>query len=311
MARINLNSVQNANCLKKCNKEARKNQTENDLCKGVKAVHDDLPIRCVGMWAEQKIYLLYQYFGIFTKGMKDKWLGKLNYIEICSGPGRCINRDSGTEIDGTALCILKHDAYKYLNKALFFDFNKTVVDVLNQRIGTSKVVNAQAFVADYNKTDELCAIIIREISKDSLNIVFIDPTDCSVPFELLRKIKETLPNVDFIINVATGTDFNRNIPMAFENPERAKKYCQFLGNDNFFTDPNNIKLCQKRDFNNLRIQFRDTYMQSLRSIGYQYFDMEVIKHYYDILFAACHKTAIKFWNSATAIKYDGQRTIDF
>ena len=308
VARINLNPLQSTDCSKKCNKEARKTKTENDLCE-IRSVQDGLPVRCVGEWAERKIYLLYQYFGIFTVGMKDKWRGKLNYIEICSGPGRCINRSSGTEIDGTALSILKHDAYTHLNKALFFDLNKKVIETLNKRIATLGVVNAKAYEADYNKAEELCAIIASEVDQDSLNIVFIDPTDCSVPFSLLRKIKETLPNVDFIINVATGTDFNRNIGQVFENTGRANKYCQFLGNDGFFVDINNTALCKKGDWESLRTKFRETYRQSLSNIGYQHFGTKRIEHYYDILFAAKHPTAIKFWESATATDYDGQRTL--
>jgi three-Cys-motif partner protein len=306
VARINLNPLQNADCSRKCNKEARKTKTENDLC-DIKSMQDGLPVRCVGEWAEQKIYLLYQYFGIFTVGMKNKW--KLNYIEICSGPGRCINRSSGNEIDGTALSILKHDAYKHLNRALFFDFSEAVVDVLNQRITALDVENAKAYIADYNKADELCAMIMSEIGKESLNIVFIDPTDCSVPFSLLRKIKETLPNVDFIINIATGTDFNRNIGQAFENPERANKYCRFLGDEDFFVDLDNIALCKKRDWESLRTKFREAYKQSLSNIGYQRFGTKRIQHYYDILFATKHPTAMNFWNSATATEYDGQRTM--
>lgn len=310
MSRINLNPVLNNSCQRKCNKETRKDKTENDLCE-VLSEQDNLPVRCVGGWAEQKIYLLYQYFGIFTVGMKDKWPKRLNYIEICSGSGRCISRTSGTEIDGTALSILKHDAYKYINKALFFDFNQKVVDVLNQRIRTLGVQNAKAYVADYNKENELCNLIRSELKNDSLNIVFIDPTDCSVPFSLLKRIKETLSNVDFIINVATGTDFNRNIPMAFKDANRAIKYCHFLGNNTFFADPDNIDLAKHGDWDRLRIKFRETYMMSLRNIDYQHFDIKTIKHYYDILFAAKHKTAIDFWRKATAIEYTGQRAFDF
>lgn len=245
MVRINLNTQSNPDCQKKCNKEARKKITENDLCSHVKSVQDGLPVRCVGQWAEKKIYLLYQYFGIFAEGMKKKWSSKLNYIEICSGPGRCINRETGAEIDGTALAILQHKAFAHLNKALFFDFSPDVVNVLSRRIASLNVPKAKAFVADYNKANELCAIILSEIQPESLNLVFIDPTDCSVPFNLIRRIKETLPNVDFIINVATGTDFNRNVPMAINNPDRADKYRNFLNSDTFFADQINIDLCKR------------------------------------------------------------------
>ena len=111
----------NARCQTKCNKGARKEITDNDLCTDVQSVIDGLPIRCVGDWAVEKIFMLVQYFGIFSNGMKNKWAGKLNYIEICSGPGRCINRTSGDEFNGTSMAILEHPAFQNVYKALFFD----------------------------------------------------------------------------------------------------------------------------------------------------------------------------------------------
>ena len=308
MTRIELNSKQNALCNKKCNKQLRKSVTENDLCTMVTSVDDGLPVRCVGEWAEKKIYLLSQYFGIFSEGMKNNW--ELNYIEICSGPGRCIIRTNGSEIDGTALCILKHKSFKNIKKAMFFDYNKNVIDVLNQRIEQIGVTNAKAIFADYNKAEELCSIIESETLPTSLNLIFIDPTDCSVPFELIKKIKKTIPRVDFIINVATGSDFNRNIPMAFQNEERAKKYEKFLGNDLFFKDLTNIELYERSKFPILREKFRSTYQNSLKKCGINLFDIELVEHYYDILFAASNQRALEFWNKATKkIKYDGQRSL--
>jgi hemoglobin-like flavoprotein len=40
-----------------------------------------------------------------------------------------------------------------------------------------------------------------------------------------------------------------------------------------------------------------------------HFDIELVNHYYDILFAAAHPKALEFWNKATEIKYDGQRSL--
>ena len=309
MARINLNTKSNGSCLKQCNKELRQTNTENDLCTKLNSIDDNLAVRCVGEWAEQKIYFLYQYFGIFSEGMKNKWKNNINYVEICSGPGRCINRKNGDELDGTALSILKHKSFVNINKAFFFDFNETVVDVLNQRIKNIGITNAKALVADYYNADDLCSKIYAEISNTSLNLVFIDPTDCSVPFQLIQKIKNTLPNVDFIINVATGTDFNRNIPMAFQDKERAKKYITFLGDDSFFVDSNNKTLCKNKEYEKLRECFRTSYQSSLQRIGFNYFDIQLIEHYYDILFAASHSRAMDFWKKATKIKHDGQKEL--
>jgi three-Cys-motif partner protein len=171
------------------------------------------------------------------------------------------------------------------------------------------VKNAKTLIADYNNAKDICTKIKSEINPKNLNLILIDPTDCSVPFELIKNLKTELNNVDFIINIATGTDFNRNIPMAFQNEERAKKYGSFLGNDSFFTDFTNRELCKVSDFQKLRENFRIAYQNSLMKIGLKYFSLKSVNHYYDILFAAGHPQAIKFWQQATKIEYDGQRTL--
>lgn len=232
--RLDLGYAQNLNCKQGCNKSDRLDFTENELCTEAISVVDSLPIRCVGEWATQKIYYLVQYFGIFANGMKNKWGGKLNYIEICCGPGRCIARENGIEFDGTALSIIKHNAFQHLNKALFFDINKEVVDTLNKRISKTGINNAKAIVGNYNEPENIRKNIQNEIQKNSLNLIFIDPTDCSVPFTLIKTIKETLTKVDFIINLASGTDFNRNVINSFLKPESystsINKYSLFLNN---------------------------------------------------------------------------------
>lgn len=309
--RIKLNEINNPACKKGCNKDERREITENDLCSDVFSEIDGLPVRCVGPWAKQKIYLLVQYFGIFSNAMKKKWYGKLNYIEICSGPGRCIDREDGLEFNGTSLSIIEHPAFSNINKALFFDFNNEVVSTLNKRITKRIINNAFAFNADFNKPIELCKIISDEINTNSLNIVFIDPTDCSIPFSLIKEIKKSIKNVDFIINIASGTDFNRNVKGVLLNkyPNLILKYSNFLNNIDFFENEINIKNAKSDKFVELRNGFRECYINSLKTIGYKYFDFERIKQFYDILFATENKKGIEFWNKAKSIKFDGQRKL--
>ena len=311
--RLDLNYIQNNKCQKGCNKYERKEITENDLCVGTISSQDNLPIRCVGKWATQKIYYLAQYFGIFSNGMKNKWNGELNYIEICSGPGRCVAREDGMEFDGTALSIIKNDAFKNIKNALFFDFNDVVVNTLNTRIEKLGISNAKALFGDYSDPVSLCNQIQESINGNSLNLVFIDPTDCSVPFSLIRQIKQVLPNADLIINLASGTDYNRNIINALLKQESftktVSKYSKFLGSADFFRDSVNINLAKEKRNIDLRNNFRENYKNSLREIGYEYFDYKRIEHYYDLLFASKHKIGLTFWKNASKIKFDGQRQL--
>jgi len=311
--RLELDYTQNVNCHKGCNKINRKEITENDLCTATDSSLDNLPIRCVGKWAIQKIYHLVQYFGIFSNGMKDKWKGELNYIEICSGPGRCVARENGLEFDGTALSIIKHDAFKNIKRAMFFDFSSVVIDTLNQRIKKLGITNAQALIGDYSQPRILCDKIKHVVNPYSLNLVFIDPTDCSVPFSLIVNIKEVLPNADLIINLASGTDYNRNIINALLKPESysktISKYTRFLGSADFFKNSVNIKFATEKRNMDLRNNFRDSYTQSLNTIGYEHFAFKRIEHYYDLLFASKHERGLAFWEKANKIKYDGQRQL--
>ena len=309
-SRLDLNRDNNSLCIKNCNKEARQKMSENDMCLTVKSVRDNLPVRCVGEWAEEKIYLLYQYFGIFAGGMKNKW--KLNYIEICSGPGRCINRSSGQEFDGTSISILQHKTFDNINRALFYDYSDTVVETLNQRIsnlGLSKKATAKH--GDYNNPISICDDL-KKLDGNSLNLVLIDPTDCSVPFSLLKEISSCLSRFDLIINVATNTDFNRNIPMAFSDQSRAEKYIRFLGSKDYFESKQNQALYEMKDYTTLRQCFRESYKQSLQKIGFNYFDYTPIRNFYDILFATSNSKGIEFWQKATKyIDSTGQRSLLF
>jgi hypothetical protein len=115
-----LRSSQNSGCITKCNRDDRKLVTEDDICLLTLSVLDSGPVRCVGDWAYEKIHWLTRYFDIFSTGMRDHWEG-LNYIEICSGPGRCILRESGEEVDGTALSIINSSSFAIISKGLFID----------------------------------------------------------------------------------------------------------------------------------------------------------------------------------------------
>lgn len=308
---IDIEEIINPNCEKKCNRKRRHEITEEDLCNETRSVIDNLAIRCVGEWAHEKIHHLVNYFNIFTIGMKDKWEGNIYYIEICSGPGRCINRKNGYEFNGTSLCIVQNPAFQFLKKAIFFDYNSLVVDTLNERFRKKHITKAHAYLGDYNKPDQICDHIMSETQGRGLFLIFIDPTDCSVPFELVRNLRRRINNIDFIINLPIGFDFNRNIGNAINSPETHKrvieKYITFLGSDNIFRDNHLLK----SDSLGRRNIFREYYLESFRKIGYKHFSFKRIRNYYDLVFATSHVKGKEFWEKANRTEFDGQRLLVF
>ncbi|MCK9414918.1 MAG: hypothetical protein M0Q53_21670, partial [Prolixibacteraceae bacterium] len=166
-----------------------------------------------------------------------------------------------------------------------------------------------ALFGDYNDPNKICDDIIRETNGIGLYLVFIDPTDCSIPFNLLKVLKERLRNVDFIVNFAIKTDFNRNIKNAIQYPDTHQnvinKYKSFLGSSEFFFN-NNINTAPSLE---LRKLFREAYINSLKKIGYQFFDFKPIENYYDLIFASSNERGIDFWRKANKIEFDGQRQL--
>jgi three-Cys-motif partner protein len=311
--RLNLREIANPGCMN-CGPTDRKEYLENGLCTTTQSVLDQLPVRCVGEWAYEKIYWLVQYFGIFAQGMKDSWHG-LNYIEICSGPGRCIRRSTGTrmEMDGTALSIIAQPGFQLLTKALFIDADQTVVNALNSRIVNAKASNkAGAIIGDFNHSDDL-AQSMGQLPIGCLNLVFFDPTECDLPFSTVQAIVRKLRNVDLIINVAIHTDANRNLANAITKPNYEKlraKYETFLGSRGFCQRPDVIAKAQAGDHESLRRLFMDEYRKRLANERYIHTAEKSVRHYYHLLFASRSPKGLEFWNKACKIDPYNQRELD-
>lgn len=243
--------------------------------------------------------------------MSKKWVG-LNYVEICSGPGRCITRQDRKEIDGTAMAIIRHKHFPKLRKGIFIDASPRVVDILNRRItdlGASHI--AEAVVGDYGDAAGLCRTLNR-LPDSCLNLVFIDPTECDVPFSTIQRIVAHLQNADLLINVAIGTDVNRNIASAATDPAFArarKKYETFLGIPGFCSRPDVVALAKLADHDDLKRKFADAYKDQLHTLGYVHTDIRAVRHYYYLLFASRSPTGLDFWTKACAIDPDNQRQL--
>ena len=48
---------------------------------------DGLIVRDSGSWVDDKLYYLGRYLKIFSVGMKNKWAGRLYYVDLLAGPG--------------------------------------------------------------------------------------------------------------------------------------------------------------------------------------------------------------------------------
>ena len=281
------------------NSEARDKFLNEGIC-DIPSAFDGLPIRCVGNWANDKIYYLTQYFGIFATGMHKQWPGGLYYIELCSGPGRCSMRN-GYEQDGTALAVVNHPSFKYLKQAVFIDYNKNAVDILNKRIENLGKANARAVLGNYYDAQSIINSIGNQ-GRWCLSLCLIDPTDCSVPFSTIEEIyKATNGKCDFIISFFDKTDFGRNCKMAATLPTHKSlkdKYHRFLGNTHFFERQDIIDLANQGNNDKIVDEFKSAYKMSLSNLGLLYTDEVSVGNLYHLLFATGNSRGVDFWKKA-------------
>lgn len=305
---VNLNEYDLPSC-KRCSNSGQRLAGEDGICPEVRSVLDGEILRCVGPWAHEKIFYLVRYFHIFAKGMFNKWNGNLRYIEVCSGPGRCSNRE-GVEQDGTALAIVKHDTFKYVQRALFIDYNESVVNVLNQRIVKLGIDNkATALVGDFNQPTELFKVIKND-AFNGLSLCLIDPTECNIPFESIRQIYlATNRKCDFLISVFDGVDFMRNAVAATLDPAYSKvkkKYEDFLGDSKFFAREDVKDAAKRNSSKDITIIFRRVYQEKFASLGLMYCDWKPVKNFYHLFYVSANPRGLDFWKKSCAVEPTGQ-----
>lgn len=303
---IELRRVPLKSCKQCPNRDMRDENNENGLCGLNPSSLDNLPLRCVGEWANDKIYYLVQYFGIFSVGMKEKW--DLRYLEICSGPGRCSTRD-GYEQDGTALAIINHPAFKYIRDAIFIDHDSEAVRILNQRIeNDGQRAKATAYIGDYNDSSSICSKLINDFS--GLTLCLIDPTDCSVPFSTIQDIYTSCSGkCDFIVSIFDKSDFNRNAVNVTLDPKYKnlrEKYEQFLGDEAFFNRPDIVMNAQANNCAYIREQFNSRYGERLSELGLSHQGKISISTYYHLLFVSSHRLGLEFWKKSSKYNRQGQ-----
>jgi three-Cys-motif partner protein len=180
-----------------------KKNAHEGICSVLKG-SDGLPVRCVGLWAKDKYFYLGRYFDIFTAAMKDKW--ELCYIDLFAGCGKCRVRETGEEIDGSALLSL---SLRYPFKGYFLvDSNPDVIESLKNRIDKMSLKSRVNIIpGDCNENIDK---IIDKLPKKSLNLAVVDPTGLHIKFSTLQKLTKDR-RIDLVITFPEGMDIKRNL----------------------------------------------------------------------------------------------------
>ena len=171
----------------------RNDNCEDDgICKKSKSLADGLSLRCVGEWSKHKMEHFKYYAEMFSTGMKYKWPIRY-YIDLFSGPGRCIIRETREEVPGSPINALS--VPDKFTKCFFVGINRLCTDELEKRIVALKLNNYEIINEDCNIAIDQ---IIKNVSKKSLSLIIVDPTSLQFKFSSYKKLSQL--NGDIIIN---------------------------------------------------------------------------------------------------------------
>lgn len=268
---------------------------------------DGLKTRCVGGWGKDKVYFVASYVDIVGKALHRKF--DINYIEICSGPGRCIDYDTGEEFNGTPLAVLSAPGTRSLSNLFFFDINPKAIEILGKRVKQEALVfgadspKVNVKVGDYLKSESIVDVVERSenYSSKNLNIILIDPTDLSVPYEMYDALMDLKGKTDFIINFAEGTDLKRNVVLAAEKPNSSVgiKYSNALKNRNFFFNTELQPLIEQKNHEGLVESYLNEFLSPFKMKGFTHIQETKIERYYKLIYLSKNALGEKFWNEAS------------
>jgi len=232
---------------------------------------------------------------IFTRGMKAKWQNRLSYIDLFAGPGRCLIRDTNSEVDGSPLIALSHEFSKYI----LVEENPENLRALRQRCGKSpKHRSIQIIEGD-------CNAVIDKVVPDGLSLTFIDPTGIDIHFDTIRKLAFGRA-VDLLMTVQFGMDMKRNFEQ-FKKQGSHSKLWKFLGG--------NVDWSVVRDANAALELFKER----IKGLGYKTAEFReiVVRNVqrnvpmYFLFFASKNPKGLEFWNKITARDETGQYQLEF
>ena len=216
---------------------------------------DGLPALSVAGHAKEKEFALRNITGIFTQAMKNKWPGRLYYVDLFCGPGRCVIRHSNAETEGSPLIAVEAAFTHYY----FADSDEPSIDVLRERVsainGSGKQLHYYA-----GRAEETVDRILRDLPHPnrSLGLAFLDPWAWDFSFEGLKRLTKGR-RLDILINFNIGY-MKRN--WRYESPEL----------DSFLNLP-----ADHREFFKTKAQgvpdtrtLLDHYEDELRKIGYEH-----------------------------------------
>jgi three-Cys-motif partner protein len=254
---------------------------------------DGLIVDEVGKWAPEKHARVKAYIEIASATRAKylpppSWRGGASYIELFSGPGRSLIRDTKQIIDGSPLVAFKaaQASVPFMEMHLN-DFDPAKTAAVDARIRTL----GGAPICYSDPADVAVDKIVAAANPSGLHFAFLDPYNLEgISFEIIRKLSKL--KVDMLIHVSVH-DLQRNLD----------SYSKTGGVFDTFAPGWSGEVDRNQAINSFRAALMKYWMDEIQKLGTMPAKgVELIvgskgQRLYWLVFVSAHGLAQKFWNA--------------
>ena len=172
---------------------------------------DGLVVEKVGAWAKTKHKLLTDYIQA-SGGARSKYHTRSGaaYIDVFSGPGRSLIRDTTDYIDGSPVAAFQQGLKSPapFSSIEISDFDQELLDAAQARLRALKA----PVVATPGPAVEAMERIVQNVHRQGLHFAFLDPHNLgALSFELFKLLTK-LERIDIIVHISIA-DLQRNVDL--------------------------------------------------------------------------------------------------
>ena len=174
---------------------------------------DGLPALLVSEHVKEKEFPIERMIDIFNSGMKKTWDIRY-YIDLFAGPGKCVIKGSGEEVEGSPILAAK-SRVKFTDYFLV-DIYSDCLEALRTRINSIGLASQQDFNYYPGEADAVIDELVAELpdGQTSLGLAVIDPWGWDFSFETMAKLAAGR-RLDLVINfpiVNIKRNWQRELP---------------------------------------------------------------------------------------------------
>jgi three-Cys-motif partner protein len=285
---------------------------------------DGLPARESGEWVKEKLFYVQRYVDTFEIAMRNRSWRQRNFIDLFSGPGKCMIRGTNEYLLGSPLLSL-NTQYPFTDY-YFGDLDQQNIDWLTQRANMSKVPqnhihylagDANQKVQDVVHDVEQVDRVFKKGLGSCLNLALLDPEGLELEWSTVEALGK-MKTMDLIIHYSQN-GLTRNLD----------KYLDVNNDtiiDRFFGDRHWRSVYKdalsKQETSGVHRMLIDYYKSKLSKMGYVVINDQqetarepLIRNternapLYRLIFASKHPLGNKIWNEVTKKNYYGQQNL--